>query len=113
MKFVTEHLINSQDLLGEIFSYIGTNYPDQKARIRSDPDGWQPFFKAWGGEDPFHQIKVFTMREESDGEIKGCVVVLISKNPLFIERPHFDWLVDISHGNQAFKTYIETVLEGA
>lgn len=109
MKFVTEKM--GDENLSEIFSFIGANHPNKNARVRSDVDGWMPFFKAWSGQDPFHKIKVFTMREESDLEIKGCVVVLATQNPLFVEDPMITRLTEINCNDQ-FNEYINTVLQG-
>lgn len=97
--------------ISELFQYVGKNYPDKNAKVKNNAESWQLFFKAWAGEDPYHRVKVFTRRDESN-QIQGCVVVVITPNLLFVTDPDIKRLVNITNGDRAFEEYINTVLEG-
>lgn len=109
MNYQTERIENlsqSQTLIAELFSYIGEHFPDQTAQLRSD---WQHFFQIWAGQLPYTKLKVFTARE--NGSIKGCVMVLVLDNPLFVTKPFIQRFIDITNGDKAFDEYVNVILE--
>lgn len=108
MQYQTERLENltqSQTLLAELFRYIGEHFPDQNAQLRSD---WQHFFQIWAGQMPYTKLKVFTARE--DNQLKGCVMVLILDNPLFITKPFVQRFIDITNSDKGFEEYVQVIL---
>ena len=108
MQYQTERIENinqSQQLIAELFGYIGEHFPDKEAQLRAD---WQHFFQIWAGQLPYVKLKVFTARENN--QIKGCVMVLIIDNPLFITKPFIQRFVDITQGDKGFDEYMEVVL---
>lgn len=108
MKYQTEHLENlaqSQQLMAELFTYVGEHY-DPTAQLRSD---WRHFFQVWAGQTPYTKIKVFTARDEQ-GKVQGCVMALVLDNPLFITKPVIAKFVALTNGDKSFEDYVEIVL---
>lgn len=109
MQYQTERIENiaqSQQLIAELFGYIGEYFPDKEAQLRSD---WQHFFQIWAGQLPYTKIKVFTARDEQNN-IQGCVMVLVLDNPLFVVKPFIQRFVDITNDDKAFDEYVNVVL---
>lgn len=109
MKFSIEKIINvaeSGDIATEVLSFVG-NYYNEKAQLRNNIVA---FFRAWAGEDAFNEIKVFTARDDGN-HIVACVMALIVKNPLFIDKPCVFRFVDLHQNILEFQNYIDTVLE--
>lgn len=108
MKYQTEHIEQvgqSQTLLAELFTYIGENYPEKDAQLRSD---WRYFFQLWASQLPFARIKVFTAREND--QLKGCVMALVVEHPLFITKPFTQRFVDLTNDDKAFDDYVDVIL---
>lgn len=101
-----ENLGQSQQLLSELFTYIGEHY-DQTAQLRSD---WRHFFQIWAGQLPYTKIKVFTARDEQ-GKLQGCVMALIVDNPLFISPPFVYRFIDLTQNDKAFEDYVAVILK--
>lgn len=109
MHYQTEHLENlshSQTLLADLFAFIGEHF-DQTAQLRTE---WQHFFQIWAGQSPYTKIKVFTARDEQ-GKLQGCVMALLTENPLFITKPFIHRFVDLTQGDQSLAEYVETILK--
>lgn len=109
MQYQTEHiqeLAQSQQLLSQLLIFVGEHYQEQSATLVEDPTH---FFRLWANQDPNQTIKVFTAREQ--GEIKGCVMVQLVKNPLFIAKPTAIKFVEITNGDKAFEDYVQIILE--
>lgn len=108
MKYQTEHitdLANSQELMRQLFLFIGEN-EEQTKQLRPS---WQPFMQAWAGENPLVRIKVFTARDEQNA-IQGCVMAILTADPLFISKPSVARIVNITQGDKGFEDYVNIVL---
>lgn len=101
-----ENLAHSQELLSELFIFIGEN-ADPNAYLSEKPE---MLFRLWGGRDPMMKLRVFTARNE-DGKLSGAVMVMLVENPLFLSKPFMHRLVDLTQGDLAFTDYVNTVLE--
>lgn len=100
-----ENLAHSQQLLSELFVYIGEH--QKTGYITERPEA---FFRAWGGNDPMLKLKVFTARS-AEGRLQGVIIVLLVENPLFLAKPFIHYLVDLSHQDTAFQEYVRVILE--
>lgn len=106
MKYQAENiddLIRSQQLVSELFTYIGNNHP--QAYLAETPHN---FFRLLVGQDPTARIKVFTARDNN--EIKGCVIALIIANPLFVAKPFIHRFVNLTNNDSDFDDYVELIL---
>lgn len=100
-----ENLAHSQQLLSELFVYIGKNQP--QGYLAETPHN---FFRLWAGQDPTAQLKVFTARDEQNA-LQGCVMAMVIANPLFVAKPFVLKLVDLTNGDKAFEDYVKVVLD--
>lgn len=101
-----ENLAHSQQLLSELFIFIGENAaPNTYLTERPEM-----LFRLWGGNDPMLKLNVFTARND-EGKLQGVVMVMTIANPLFLARPFRQTLLELYQGDDAFRDYVRLIME--